>query len=152
MLETNRVLVVVSTRGLPLGGLNLSGRRTSGVSWHALPVTGLPAAIDSGGSAAMVRPAGTGITLLVTLAYRSSELADPYQVRLELPAGATLNLDQYEFLMNVVERTVPAGIQANTFAIRRRHLDVDGDGTADPLPVTTARVFRRFRRTGVRRG
>ena len=146
-----RPVVVVSTRGLPLGGLNLSGQRTSGISWHALPVTGLPAALDGAGPARTVRPADVGVSVLVAVGFQGSGLADPYQVRLELPPGATLGLDQYEFLMNVVERAVPAGIEANTFAIRRRHLDVDGDGAADPLPIATARVFRRFR-SSARRG
>jgi hypothetical protein len=141
----NRPVVVVSSRSLPAGGLNVSGRRVSGVRWDALPVTGPPAAVDGDEDGGTARPAGDGISMLVALGYRTSELADPYQVRLDLADGDRLTPQQYEFLMNVVERAVPAGIEANTFAIRRRHLDLDGDGTADPLPVAAARVFRRFR-------
>ncbi|HET6393081.1 MAG TPA: hypothetical protein VFG13_09710 [Blastococcus sp.] len=143
--------IVVSSRSLPGAGYNISGRRTSDIRWEAFPLTGTPAAVTGSGERATAWPAGNGMSLLVAIGYHSSELADPYQVRLDLPGDGRLTLEQYEFLLNVVERAVPAGIEANTFALRRRRLDVDGDGSVDPLPVATARVFRRFR-SGTRRG
>jgi hypothetical protein len=47
--------------------------------------------------------------------------------------------------MNALERACPIGVEINTWNLRRRHVDVDGDGTADPLPPSLARHYRRFR-------
>ncbi len=57
-----------------------------------------------------------------------------------------LTLGQYEFLMNLVQRANPIGVEINTFAIRRRHVDLDGDGVANPLNPSAARTFRSFHR------
>jgi hypothetical protein len=65
----------------------------------------------------------------------------------ELPEHARLNLLQYEFLMNVLQHAHPVGVEVNTFSIRQRHVDLDEDGTAEPLPPSTFRTFRQFRRT-----
>jgi hypothetical protein len=139
------VAVTVSVTGLPGVGLTLASRRTAGYRWYALPMRGLAGRVPATGAQASFQPADDGLTLLVVLAYRRSGLADPYEVRLELPEGVTLTPEQYEFLLNVVERAVPAGIEINTYELRRQHVDLTGDGTAQPLPPDLARTYRRFR-------
>jgi hypothetical protein len=47
--------------------------------------------------------------------------------------------------MTVVELVTPIGVRADTWAIRRQHVDVDGAGTADRLPPSAARTYRRYR-------
>jgi hypothetical protein len=137
--------VVVGVTGLPGVGLTLADRRTAGYRWYALPVRGPAGRLSSVGAQGSYRPAAEGLSLLVVLGYRRAGAADPYEVRLGLPDGATLSPEQYEFLLNVIERAVPAGIEINTYALRRRHVDVDGAGGADPLSPALARTYRRFR-------
>jgi hypothetical protein len=48
--------------------------------------------------------------------------------------------------MNVLERAFPIGVEINTFSVRRRHVDLDGDGIPDPLPPAAARTYRPFHR------
>jgi hypothetical protein len=82
---------------------------------------------------------------VVALSYVRTGLTDPYEFRVELPDGATLTLAQYERLMNALARVCPVGVEINTYAIRRDHVDLDGDGTAEPLRPAVARTFRTFR-------
>jgi len=48
--------------------------------------------------------------------------------------------------MNLLNQAHPIGVEVNTFSIRQRHVDLDGDGVAEPLPPAIARTFRQFRR------
>jgi hypothetical protein len=86
----------------------------------------------------------------VVLGYVRRGLADPYEFRLELPPEALLTLEQYEFVMNVLERVCPIGVQANTFSIRQSHVDLDGDGNAEALPPSLFRTYRRYHRRHMR--
>ncbi|MEU1362310.1 hypothetical protein ABZ356_21005 [Micromonospora zamorensis] len=63
---------------------------------------------------------------------------------MELPDGVTVTLAQYERLMNALTRVCPLGVEINTFGIRRDHVDLDADGTAEPLRPAVARTFRTF--------
>ena len=47
--------------------------------------------------------------------------------------------------MNLLQHTHPAGIEVNTFRIRRDHVGLDQDGAADPMNPNLFRTFRRFR-------
>jgi hypothetical protein len=149
------VLLVVGVIGLPGAGLNLDERRATGFRWYAVPIVpgGGPAGdLSAAGSRALFTPQRPGLSAIVVLGYaRTGGGTDPYQYRVELPEGSLLDLLQYEFLMNLLDHTFPAGVEVNTFALRRRHVDLDGDGQADPLPPTASRTFRRFR-TGRPRG
>jgi len=144
---TADIAVVVSVVGLPGAGLNLSGRAAAGYRWYCPPLRGLPGVVSVVGSSTVFRPADEGLSALVVLGYQRIGQADPYEVLLELPEEAALTLEQYEFLLNTVERAVAAGIQVNTLSLRRRHLDLEPDGQPNPLPATAAHVYRRFRVT-----
>lgn len=148
LVTATSVTLVVSVTGLPGAGLNLSGRASAGYRWYCLPVRGLPGRVTAVGAATAFQPAEEGLCALVVLGYQRTGLADPYEILLDLPDGAALTLDQYEFLLNVAERAVPAGIQVSTLALRQRHLDLQPDGQPDPLPAIASHLYRRFRRTG----
>jgi hypothetical protein len=142
------ILLVVGVIGLPGAGLNLDERRATGFRWYVVPIVpGEPAAdLSAAGSRAVLTPHQPGLSAVVVLGYaRTTGSADPYQYRVTLPDGSLLDLRQYEFLMNLLDHTFPAGVEVDTFSIRRRHVDVDGDGVADPLPPTASQTFRRFR-------
>jgi hypothetical protein len=143
------VLLVVGVVGLPGAGLNLDERRAVGFRWYVVPI--VPAAgagaIHAAVSRAVYTPLVPGLSAVVVVGFaRTAGGTDPYQYRVELPEGSLLDLAQYEFLMNLLDHTVPAGVEVNTFALRRRHVDLDGDGVADPLPPTASGTFRQFRR------
>jgi hypothetical protein len=70
---------------------------------------------------------------------------DPYEWRPTLATGALLSLRQYEHLMNVIEFVTPMGVRADTWSIRREHVDVDGSSSPTPLPASAARTYRRYR-------
>jgi hypothetical protein len=140
------VLLIVGVIGLPEVGLNLTDRRATGFRWYAVPIRGSGGTLRAVGSRTEFQPKGADLTAIVTLGYVRGNRSDPFEYRLDLPDGALLSLEQYEFLMNLVARANPIGVEINTFAIRRRHIDLDGDGRVDPLDPSAARTFRRFHR------
>ncbi|MFO0750668.1 MAG: hypothetical protein U1F43_34115 [Myxococcota bacterium] len=140
------VHLVVSVIGLPQIGSNLGARRATGFRWYAVPITGPGGSIGALGSRTRFLPAGHGLTAIVCIAYARIGLTDPYEVRAEAPAGVQLDLAQYEYLMNVLDHLHPLGVEVNTWSIRQAHVDLDGDGVAEPLGPSRARTFRPFRR------
>jgi len=142
----NEVALVVGVIGLPEAGINLSERRATGFRWYVVPIQGSGGQIKAVGSRTVFAPQGPGITAVVTVGYARRGLTDPYEFRVELPEAVRINLLQYEFLMNLLERVFPIGVEINTFSIRKLHVDLDGDGNAEPLPPTISRTFRKFRR------
>ena len=146
VIGPTEVVVVVGAIGLPEAGINLSERRATGFRWYAVPIRGDGGTLVRAGQRVTFTPTGPGLTALVALGYARRGLTDPYEFRVDLPADATLTLRQYEYLMNLLEHTHPLGIEINTFAIRRRHVDLDGDGVADPLKPSVANTFRPFQR------
>lgn len=141
------VLLVVGVIGLPSAGINLSERRSTGFRWYAVPLEGGTPTIRPVGSRTNFLAGGAGLWAVVLLGYARRGLTDPYEFRVELPDGELLTLKQYEFLMNLLQHVCPMGVEVNTFSIRRGHVDLDGDGTADPLQPVASRTFRQFRRT-----
>lgn len=142
----NKVLLVVSVIGLPQAGLNLSERRATGFRWYLVPLGGAAGQIKAVGSVTAVNPTYTGLLAIVALSYLRTGLTDPYEFRAELPDGAVLTLPQYERLMNTLRRVFPLGVEVNTFKIRHEHVDLDGDGVAEPLLPAVARTFRTYQR------
>ena len=112
-----------------------------------IPGSGHPLAIiQPRGGVTTVRGTLPGVGLLVCLSYARRGLADPFEVRVELPDPDTvLSLDQYGFVMNLLEHLYPLGIEINTFDIRRRHVDVDGDGEPEFLTSRASRSYHRYR-------
>jgi hypothetical protein len=142
----NQVLLVVSVIGLPEAGVNLSEKRTSGFRWHVVSIRGSGGRVGSVGSRTSFTPSEVGLYAIVCLGYARRGLTDPYEYRAEMPQGEVLSLRQYEFLMNLLERTHPLGIEVNTYSIRKEHVDLNGDGLAEPLLPAASRTYRAFQR------
>jgi hypothetical protein len=153
--SSNEVVLVIAVTGLPVVGVNLLDQRSTMFRWYAVPVgIGGEGTITPVGSHATFTPYGSvvggGLTALVVVGYARRGLADPYAFRVDLPSGALLNLPQYEFLMNLLEHAIPAGVEVNTFSIRKGHVDLNGDAIADPLPPTISKTYRLFQRRRLR--
>ena len=142
----NEVVLVLGAIGLPQAGINLSDRRSSGFRWYLVPIQGPGGELTAVGSRTMFTPADAGVYALVVVGYARAGKTDPYEFRVELPANARLSPLQYEFLMNVLEQTFPVGVEVNTYEIRHDHVDLDGDGNAEPLTPAASRTYRAFRR------
>jgi hypothetical protein len=99
------VLLVAGALGLPEAGLNLNGRRATGFRWFVVPIHpsgGEPATIRAIGSRTQLVAQRPGLFAVVCVGYARRALTDPYEVRVELPGEATLTLEQYEYLMNLL--------------------------------------------------
>lgn len=147
--NTNQVLLLVSVLGLPQVGVNLSERRTSGFRWYAVPLGG-NGTVKAIGSGTTLQGTDAGAMALVCLGYVRQGLADPYEVKIDLPEGETITLKEYEFLMNTLEQLCPIGVEINTYSIRQNHVDLAGDGIAKPLKPSVFRTYRSFRRRRLR--
>lgn len=139
-------ILLVSAHGLPLLGSNIGARRATGYYWDSMAA--------SSGADGMCRPSGTettlrarmpGIYALHCLASARIGDTDPFEYRVDLPAGTTINLAQYEMLMNLLGRCYPVGIEINTWALRRSHVVLDGTAPV-PLTPNQSRSFRRWQR------
>lgn len=140
------VLLVLGAIGLPGAGVNLQDRRSTGFRWYALPIQGSGAEVSATGSRALFTPADAGAYALVVVGYARTGDTDPYEFRVELPAGSLLDVRQYEFLMNLLDHAFPAGVEVNTYSIRGEHVDLDGDGSPEPLSPAILRTYRSYRR------
>jgi hypothetical protein len=141
----NDVLIVVGAIGLPGAGLNLNEQRATGFRWYVVPLQGPHGLLRTLASRAVFTPSRPGLWAIIVLAFaRASTTVDPYQYQLDLPAGATLDLRQYEFLMNLLGHVTPVGVQVNTYALRQDHVDIGGLGPGS-LPPTASHTFRAFR-------
>ena len=158
----NAAGVVVATAALPVAGANLTGRASTGIRWFAIPIDHLAdnstarggfrmATLDRRtGPATTFRARVPGLYALVALGYQHLGGTDPYEVRIEADDGDLLTYMQYEFLMNMLATRYPAGVEINTWPIRRFHVASD-DGARialDPSAARTWRPFRRPRRAG----
>jgi hypothetical protein len=138
--------LILGVVDLPLAGNNLAGQHTVAYRWQIRALIGAqPAFGPRRGPSTTVTGETAGLAIATCLAYVRTGGSDPYQWRPSLPTGTLLTLRQYEHLMNVVELVTPIGVRADTWAIRRQHVDVDGAGTADRLPPSAARTYRRYR-------
>jgi hypothetical protein len=140
------VLVVVSGGDLPGVGATLATRNASGFQWYLVPLAGRRGRLTPVRGGVAFSPADDGVSALIAVGYSRRGSNRPYEFRVDLPAGATLSIEQYEFLMNVLQHAYPVGVAVNTYALRRQHVDLNGDGSPDPLPPTISRTFRSFRR------
>jgi hypothetical protein len=147
------VLLVVGAMPLPVAGINLFEQLSSSFRWYVVPLQGAPAEVKAVGSTTEVVPSGNGLFAVVALGYARRGLTDPYEFRVELPPDALLTLEQYEYLMNLLDHVYPSGVRVNTWTIRQNHVDLKGDGkvyTLDPAISRTYRAFRRRRHRGER--
>ncbi len=141
-----RALVVLGAVALPQVGTNRASRRAAGFRWYQVPLHGPGGQVREVGSRTVFTAAGPGLTALVAVGYARVGGTDPYEIRPELPPGATLDLAQYEYLMNALDHLHPMGVEVNTWTLRQAHVDLTGDGVATPLPPDVARTYRPFRR------
>ena len=112
---------MVGVIGLPFVGVNLSDRRSTGFRWYAVPIGDLPGMVKTVGSRTVYRSVGSGLTALVAVARLRVDRPDPYEFRVDLPPGATLDLHQYELVMNLLDEWHPAGVEVNTFPLEELH-------------------------------
>jgi hypothetical protein len=133
--------------GLPLGGSNLAAQHTLIHRWQVRALsTSTPAGLEPRRGVRVTVPfAGNGVSIVSCVVSQRTGANDPYVWRPTLPDGVLLTLRQYEHLLNIVELATPVGVRADTFALRRQHVDVDGTGKATPLAPSAARSYRHYR-------
>jgi hypothetical protein len=146
LVSGTNVLLVVSVIGLPDAGVNLAARRGVSFRWFQVPIQGSGGELGGQASRTTFRPWDEGITAIVCAAYRRTGLVDPYEYSVELPDSELIGLGAYEFLMNLLDRSHPLGVQVNTWSLRQEHVDLAGAGAATPLSPHVSRTYRRFQR------
>src|SRR5262249_40105204 len=114
---TDEVLLLASVTTLPHAAITPAERRPIGFRWYTIPLLpDLPnASIDALGSRSTFKAPTAGLWAVVVLGYARQGLTDPYEFRVDLPDGARINFLQYEFLMNILERSFTLGVEINTF-------------------------------------
>jgi hypothetical protein len=138
--------LVFGVTGLPLAGANLAGEHTLIHRWQVRGFGDQHATLSPRRGAVVTIPLfNSGISVVSCVLGQHSGANDPYTWRPALPDDALLTLRQYEHLLNIVELVTPVGVRADTFAIRRRHVDVDGSGRSTGLNIAAARAYRRYR-------
>jgi hypothetical protein len=146
----SEVIVVVSVMKIPDAGLVLSTQVATGFRWYCVPIVGSTGELSKGVGSFNSLSGLQGLSAVIVVGYARKGHADPrgriqpYEVLASLPSGTHLDLQQYEFLMNALDRAHAIGITINTTAIRQAHVDMDGDGSVDPLPPRFSRTFRPF--------
>jgi hypothetical protein len=149
---SSELLLLASVSQLPGASSKLGEPPPASFHWYEtrlpkpLAGTGNPIVFSQrrGGRATVTAPV-PGLSLLVCIGYARRGLADPFEVRIELDdPDALLNMDQYGYLMNLLEFLYPIGIEINTFDIRRRHVDADGDGSPEFLTSRASRTYHRY--------
>lgn len=157
LFTANAAALVISTAPLPVAGSNLTGRASTAFRWFAIPLDQPvnPAAPDAAsrgvevtrrtGPVTTFRALRPGLFALVVLGYQRLGGTDPFEVRVETGPDDQLSFMQYEYLMNLLALRYPAGVEINTWPIRRFHVMAD-DGTPTPLDPSAARTWRPFRR------
>jgi hypothetical protein len=140
-----RLTLVVSAIALPLQAANLAARRSSGFVWRALPITDGSYRMNGAGSRATF-VGREGLAAIAVVGYARRGLTDPFEYRVTAREGTSLDIAAYEHLMNTLRHMTPAGVQANTWDIRRNSVALDPAIGPEPLPPRLTRAFRPFRR------
>jgi phage replication-related protein YjqB (UPF0714/DUF867 family) len=148
----SRVLLVLGVTALPGDATLLTARSKNSFRWFLVPLSGQPGQLERkiGSRNAWIAESGLSAVVVVTAGKQGSTdprgRVDPLELRVGLPEGALVNLEQYEFLMNLLERVSPLGVIVNTRAIRD-HIDADGNGAAETLSPSLSRTFRPYHHT-----
>lgn len=151
--DGSRLLLLASISQLPGSSGKVGEPPPASFLWYTTRVPGqfpgvaAPVQITQPrGGKATVRGATVALALVVCISYARRGLADPFEVRVELPdPDAVLDLEQYGYVMNLLEHLHPLGVEINTFDIRRRHVDADGDGVPEFLTSRASRSYHRYR-------
>jgi hypothetical protein len=145
----SRVLLVLGVTALPGDATLLTARSKNSFRWFLVPLSGQPGQLERkiGSRNAWIAESGLSAVVVVTAGKQGSTdprgRVDPLELGVALPEGAFVNLEQYEFLMNLLERVRPLGVIVNTRGIRD-HIDADGDGAAETLSPSLSRTFRPY--------
>jgi len=139
------LVIVLSAIGLPQIGTNIGARRSSDFFWSATAISGDAVTLRGNGTKVIARAGSPGVFAVSVLAYTRIGLTDPFSWEVRLPQGDQVDLEQYELLMNLLRRLHPAGVEVNTWALRRGNVALDG-ARAQPLPPRLARSYRPFHR------
>ena len=151
LVRGGQVLLIVGATALPGAGTPFNSRRV-GFRWYVLPISGLAGTLERAVGArnryAPNTSAGLAAVVAVSLARSDRDdprgLVRPYEVRVDLPDDALIDLPTYERLMNLLERAVPLGVVVDTRGVREQHVDPAGDRAVVPLTGRLAHTFRLF--------
>ncbi len=151
--DGGRLLVLASISQLPGASAKVGEPPPASFRWYSTRAPGAqlshpdPARlVQSRGGRVQVQGVSRGVGLVVCVSYARQGLADPFEVRVELAEpDALLDLEQYGFVMNLLEHLHPLGVEINTFDLRRRHVDVDGDGKPEFLTSRASRSYHQYR-------
>jgi hypothetical protein len=144
-----RILLVLGVAALPGDATLLTARSKNSFRWYLVPLSGQPGQLERRIGSRNAWVAGNGLSaVVVVIAGKQGSTdprgrVDPLELRVGLPDGALVNLEQYEFLMNLLERIRPLGVIVNTRGIRD-HIDADGNGAAETLSPSLSRTFRPY--------
>lgn len=149
----NGVLLVLGAVPLPVRSMLLNPRRED-FRWYVLPLSGTKAGTlekEAGSRNRYVAPTqGAGLDAVVTVTLARRDRADPrgrvrpFETKLVMDAGARLDIIQYEFLMNLLERLTPLGVVMDTRTLREEQVDPGAQGEAVPMTGRLASGFRAF--------
>lgn len=149
-----RLVVLAAISQLPGAGGKAGEPPPASFRWYTTTVPS--PAPGSAGAAKVVQPRGgrarvrgelPGLALVVCVSYVRRGLADPFEVRVELAdPQAVLDAEQYGYVMNLLDQLHPLGVEINTFDIRRRHVDIDGDGKPEFPTGPVSRSYQQYRR------
>ncbi|MBZ4422794.1 hypothetical protein [Myxococcus sp. RHSTA-1-4] len=146
------VLLVVGVIPLPARAVLLNPRRED-FHWYVLSLAGTPGTLEqeAGSRSRYVAPTpDTGLDAVVTVTLVRRNRADPrrrvrpFETRVVMNPGARLDISQYEYLMNLLERLTPLGVVMDTGTLREEQVDPGGQGQAVPMTGLLARSFRAF--------
>jgi len=151
--DGTRLLLLASISQLPGANAKTGEPPPASFRWYRTrvpaPRLGVPDPVrllQARGGRVLVQGATRGVGLVVCVSYARQGLADPFEVRVELAEpDALLDLEQYGFVMNLLEHLHPLGVEINTFDIRRRHVDADGDGVPEFLTSRASRSYHQYR-------
>ncbi len=141
--------VVVGMTSLPVSGVNLGQRTATGVRWSPMPLGGA-GEMRAVGFSSRFGATAAGAVAIAAIGHVRGAGPDPYEISCDLPQGRMLSLDEYEWLMNALERCFAMGVEINTWSLRQSHVDLDGDGAANPLPPRLSRHYRAYRQPRMR--
>lgn len=150
LTSDNRVLLVVAVTALPGDATLLTARSKNSFRWYLVSLSGQPGQLERkiGSRNGWIPGSGLSAVVVVVAGKRGSTdprgRVDPLELRTSLPDGALVNLEQYEFLMNLLERIRPLGVIVDTREIRDQ-IDADGNGAAETLSPRLSRTFRPYR-------
>jgi phage replication-related protein YjqB (UPF0714/DUF867 family) len=145
----DRLLLVVAVTALPGDATLLTARSKNSFRWYLVPLNGQPGQLERkiGSRNAWIAASGLCAVVAVAAGKQGSTdprgRVDPLEFRVALPRGALINLEQYEFLMNLLERIRPLGAIVDTSGIRD-HIDADGNGAAETLSPSLSCTFRSY--------